>query len=279
MQSLSCLVIALFFCGCVMAETLIVKIPRAGSGGEDSPSYYPEALLTLALTKTEFIYGSFSVEHVDAIYSSDRLRAMLIAGRGIDVMWSTVTSKREREMRSIGSDIFRGLSSYRRVIVRTADVGVFGAINGIPDLRSFKVGVGAQWSDKEIFAYNNLPLIAGTRLDLLGRMLAAGRFDYLARGLHEYEYDLTGFASQRLDLVENLMLHYCQPVKFFVNKNNSRLSERISLGLVLAETDGSADALFEKVPALVRARSTLKNFNGRIISLENPQCIGEEFPR
>lgn len=279
MQSFSCLVVALFFCSYVMAETLVIKVPRAGAGGENSPSYYPEALLTLALAKTEFIYGDFSLEYVDAMHSSDRLRAMLIAGQGVDVMWSTITSEREREMRSIGQDIFRGLSSYRRLIVRAEDVEKFATIKTVTDLKQFKIGVGAQWSDKDIFAYNNLPLIVGTRLDLLGRMLAAGRFDYLARGLHEYEYDLTNFAGQQLSLVDHLMLHYCQPVKFFVNKNNSRLSERLSLGLVLAEADGSAYALFEKVPTLVRAQSMFQNYSGRLIFLENPHCIGEGFSR
>ncbi len=50
--------------------------------------------LTLALTQTEFFYGSFRVEYVDNMYSSDRLRAMLIANQGIDVLFDKVPALR-----------------------------------------------------------------------------------------------------------------------------------------------------------------------------------------
>lgn len=279
MGSICWLIVVLLFSQLVHGQTLVIKIPLAGSDGDSSPSYYPEALLRLALAKTEFLYGGFSVEHVNTLYSSDRLRAMLVANQGIDVMWSTVTFRREREMRSIGNDIFRGLSSYRRLLVRKAELDEFENIKSIDDLQHYQVGVGTQWSDRDIFAYNNLPLIAGTRLDLLAFMMVAGRFDYLVRGLHEYEYDLSNFSGEQIKFVDNLMLHYCQPVKFFVNKNNYRIIDRLSLGLALVEADGSADALFEHVPALVRARSSLKNFSGRLISLDNPQCAGEGYSR
>lgn len=112
-------------------------------------------------------------------------------------------------------------------------------------------------------------------LDSLAKMLAIGRFDYLARGLHEYEYDLAGFALEQLTLADSVMLHYCQPVKYFVNNNNYRLRDRISLGLALAQADGSAGALFNKVPALRSAQAMLKQFNGRLISLTNSHCGAE----
>lgn len=262
----------LLCCTPVSAEPWVIKIPRAGAPGVDAPSYYPEALLALALAKTEFMYGDFQVQYADDMHSSDRLRAMLITHQGIDVMWSTVTSQREREMRSIDHDIFRGINGYRRLIIRKADTAEFAAITSITDLRQFKSGVGAQWSDKDIFAHNRLPQVAGTRLDLLAKMLAVKRFDYLARGLHEYEYDLMSFANKHLTLADNLLLHYCQPVKFFVNKNNHRLENRLSIGLALAQADGSADALFYSVPALRQARSAINHFNGRLIPLANPVC-------
>lgn len=265
---------SLYSCTCSAAEIMAIKIPRAGSTGLDSPSYYPEALLALALNKTEFIYGAFQVEYVNDMYSADRLRAMLVNRQGLDVMWSTVTREREQEMRSIDYDIFRGLSGYRRLIIRAADSAAFDTTRDLGDLRGYKIGVGAQWSDKLVYQHNQLPSVVGTRLDLLARMLIAKRFDYLARGLHEYEYDLASFAASELTVAENLLLQYCQPVNFFVNKNNPRLAERLSLGLTLAQADGSADTLFNSIPVLQRGRSALQTFNGRLITLVNPVCAG-----
>lgn len=275
MQWVASLVLILCCCKCVAADPVVIKIPRAGATGVESPSYYPEALLELALAKTEFMYGAFRVEYAEEMYSSDRLRAMLINRQGIDVMWSTVTHERERGMRSIDYDIFRGINGYRMLIIRAEDAKAFASVRGLADLQHYKSGVGAQWSDKAIFAHNQLPLVAGTRLDFLAKMLAVGRFDYLSRGVHEYEYDLASFAMDQLVVAEQLLLHYCQPVKFFVNKDNQRLGDRLSLGLALAQADGSADALFNSVPALQRARTLVKNFNGRLISLVNPICADQ----
>ena len=269
------LVLALFCSACAASDVWVIKIPRAGSTGVESPSFYPEALLALALAKTEFMYGAFRLEYADGMHSSDRLRAMLINRQGIDVMWSTLTPQREREMRSIDHDIFRGINGYRRLIIRAADAEAFAAIRDFADLRRYRSGVGAQWSDKDVFSHNQLPLVLGTRLDLLAKMLAVGRFDYLSRSVHEYEHDLASFAMDQLVVADQLLLHYCQPVKFFVNKNNYRLGDRLSLGLALAQADGSVDALFNSVPALQRARALVQGFNGRLISLANPVCIDQ----
>lgn len=266
------LMIAVFIWLPEVADATVIKIPRPGIQDINSPSYYPEALLTLALHKTVFAYGDFQLAYVGAMHSSDRLRAMLIGRQGLDVMWSTATPAREREMQALEHDIFRGLNGYRRLIIRAADRVVFTRIKSREDLQKLKAGVGAQWSDKLILAHNQLPFVVGTRLDFLGKMLAVGRFDYLSRSVHEYHYDLHDFNNPQLTVAPQLILHYCQPVKFFVSKQAPHLADRIELGLALALADGSADELFYGLPALQRARAELQQPTNRIVELDNPHC-------
>lgn len=261
-----------FFPALVAAQTTVIKIPHPGSMEMDSPSYYPEALLGLLLDKTKVTYGDFRLEYTTEKHTADRLRAMLISGRGLDVMWSSVTPERKQKMRALAYDIFRGLHGYRRLVIRVEDTQKFKEIKTIAQLKAYQGGVGAQWADKIIFENNKLPLVAGTRIEFLLKMLKAGRFDYLSRSPYEYHYDLRVFNDNSLAIADNVMLYYCQPVNFFVNKNNNVLAERILLGLTLAQSDGSLEQLFQSVPSMQRAQTEVQQFTGALLQLENSFC-------
>lgn len=266
------LVVITFFSAVAAGQTTVVKIPRSGGLDMGSPSYYPEALLTLLLDKTRVTYGDFRLEYTNEKYAADRLRAMLISGNGLDVMWSSVTPQRNQEMRALPYDIFRGLHGFRRLVIRVEDIEEFKKIKTIYQLRKYYGGVGVQWADKIVFENNELPLVGGTRVDSLLKMLRARRFDYLSRSPYEYHYDLRVFNDSSLVIAENLMLYYCQPVNFFVNKNNNVLAERILLGLTLAQSDGSLEQLFQAIPSMQRAQSEVQQFMGTILQLESSFC-------
>lgn len=256
-----------------VAQIDVIKIPRPGAAAINSPSYYPEALLALALEKTRFLYGDFSLQYIDEMHVANRLRAMLIANKGLDVMWSSATYERKQNMRALEYDIFYGLQGYRRLLIRLEDAEKFKTITTLEDLKKFRAGVGFQWSDKDVFDYNKLPFVEGSQLGSLGKMLAAKRFDYLPRASHEYRFDLSTL-TPGLMAVEHLMLHYCQPVNFFVNKNNYVLGDRLALGLSLAQSDGSWDRLFHSIPSLRQAQADIQQFKGVILRVVNPTCDG-----
>ncbi len=268
------LVLALLFLPMLAAaQSNVIKIPRPGVVDINSPSYYPEALLALVLEKTRFLYGDFHLQYIDEMYVANRLRAMLIDNKGLDVMWSSVTPERKLHMRALEYDIFYGLQGYRRLLIRIEDAEEFKNITTLEQLKKYRAGVGFQWSDKDVFSYNKLPFVAGTQLGSLGKMLAAKRFDYLPRASHEYRFDLSNLTPD-LMAVEHLILHYCQPVNFFVNKNNYVLGDRLALGLSLAQSDGSWDHLLHSVPSLRQAQADIQQFKGVILRIKNPSCDG-----
>lgn len=268
------LTIALLFLPMLaVAQSDVIKIPRPGAVDINSPSYYPEALLTLALEKTRFLYGDFHLQHIDEMYVANRLRAMLIDNKGLDIMWSSVTPERKQHMRALEYDIFYGLQGYRRLLIRMEDAEEFKTVTTLEQLKKYRAGVGFQWSDKDVFSHNKLPFVAGAQLGSLGKMLVAKRFDYLPRASHEYQFDLNNL-SPDLIAVEHLILQYCQPVNFFVNKNNYGLGDRLALGLSLAQSDGSWDRLFHSIPSLQQAQADIQQFKGVILRVENPTCDG-----
>jgi hypothetical protein len=63
------------------------------------------------------------------------------------------------------------------------------------------------------------------------------------------------------------LLHYPQPIYFFVNKSNKKLAKRIKKGLKIAQEDGSFDQLFFEFPEFKAAYDQLQSHNRRVIEL------------
>jgi hypothetical protein len=67
---------------------------------------------------------------------------------------------------------------------------------------------------------------------------------------------------------KNLLLHYSQPVYFFVHKSNTKLAQRIKKGLEIAQKDGSFDQLFFEVPEFKKAYEEIQSSNRVAFKLE-----------
>lgn len=266
---------ALFFLALnVVADPLRVAITGSVSANKLEPSYFYEQLLILALDKTRFTDGDFVLVHNSHGGGIARDRAMVIAGAGIDVMWASVTKEREQQMRVVSVDVLKSLNNYRILLINKDMQAQFSKVKTLDDLRKFTVGSGEHWTDGSIFKNNGFNVTVTSSYSGLFKMLAARRFNFISRGLHEIGYDSTEYKDLGLIQEQTILLKYDLPIRysFFVNKNNTMLADRLERGLKIAQQDGSFDQLFYQMPSFKDGEELLKNSHRTLIEIKNTKA-------
>lgn len=265
------LCLSLGFSHCNMAnDKLRLTLPKAGSLEPETTSRFYEQALQLALSKTsnaseqiQFHYHSIDVK---------RERARLLVKKGtLDIIWSSSNKKREEELTPVKFNLIRGINEYRLLLIRADDQEKFNQVKTLTDLQKFRIGSGTHWGDTDIYRFNGLPLVTSYAYAPMFRMLKLKRFDYMARSLQEVNYELEHYGKSGLAIEKNLVIHYPQPIYFFVSDNNRALAERIQRGLEIARDDGSLDALFFGIPNFRQAWEQLQQLNRKMIELKMPE--------
>lgn len=249
-------------------EVDLVKVAYIQATDIDDPIYYYQRLLLLALEKTRPSHGEYQVVYATKIESVDRIHQLVQTGDQANLIWASVTPARAQTLRFIPFDMLRGYNSLRLLLIHSENTEVFSKIKTREDFLSFRAGNGSNWTDTHILKANGVHVETAVGFDSLLKMLAAGRFDYISRGLHEVHNDLIRYRGQGYPVAidEYLLLEYQHPVpySFFVSPNQSRLAERLELGLKQAEKDGSFAELFNSIPAFQRATAELAKERVRI---------------
>lgn len=249
-----------------------IAITETGNLGDNhDPAYYFENLLILALDKTRATDGDYTLVHNKHGGGIARDRAMIIAGMGIDIMWASATKEREQQMRVIPVDLLKNLNNYRVLLINKDAQPLFSNLQTLDDLKKFTVGSGEHWTDGSIMKDNGFNVTVTSSYVGLFRMLAARRFNFISRGLHEVGYDVQTYKSLDLAQETSLLLAYDTPIRycFFVNKNNLALADRVERGLKIAQKDGSFDELFYKIPSFKEGEELLKSSHRHLITLKN----------
>ncbi len=253
------------------AEPLRVVVTGDGNANSQDPSYFFEQLLVLALDKTKLTDGDYVLGHNTHGGGIARDRAMVIAGVGIDVMWASATKEREEQMRVVPIDLLKDLNNFRVLLINKESQAQFNQVKTLDDLKKFTVGSGEHWTDGLIMKDNGFNVMATSSYYGLFKMLAARRFHFISRGLHEIGYDTQAYKEFALVKEEKLLLAYDVPIPycFFVNKNNTTLADRIERGLNIALQDGSFDKLFYQMPSFKEGEDILKGANRTLITVKN----------
>ncbi len=235
---------------------------------QDARYAYRTALLQLVLDKTQE-QGECSLSPQFTTVTPDRGLVLLQEGR-IDVVSVPTTLQREREMRAVRFDILRGLLGYRVLLIRKQQQAEFAAVRSLAELRRFRLGFGSHWADLPLLQYNGFQVMATPRYESLFAMLARGRFDAFPRGVNEAWQELAEQQGSFPDLVvePTLALHYPWPVYFFVRRDNQALAERLHLGLMRAQADGSLQRLFMEYHGNLLQQANLAK--RRLFFLSNP---------
>jgi hypothetical protein len=263
------LCLSLGFSHCSLASNnLRLTLPKAGSLEPEASSRFYEEALRLALAKTTRESGPVEFDyHPDAV---KRERARLLVKQGVlDILWSSSNREREEQLIAVKFNLMRGVNEYRLLLIRAADQPKFDQVKTAEDLQKFKIGSGTHWSDTEVYRFNRLPLVTTYSYPPMFRMLNLKRFDYMTRSLHEIDADMDTYAKLGLAIEKNLVIHYPQPIYFFVN--DSQLAARIKQGLELAQQDGSLDDLFFSIPHFKKAWDQLQHLDRHRIELTVPE--------
>jgi hypothetical protein len=249
---------------------LHLTLPQAGSLEPDVTSRFYEQALRLALAKTGTASEQVQFEYHPNFLNRERARRMVKQGV-LDIVWSSSNKKREAELLPVKFNLIRGINEYRLLLIRAVDQPKFDQVKNLNDLQKFKIGSGTHWSDTGVYRFNGLPLVTSFAYESMFRMLGAKRFDYMARSIQEIHSEVEHYGALGLAIEKKLVIHYPQPIYFFVNKNNGALAARIQRGLEIARADGSLDELFFATPNFRKAWEDLQQLDRKVIELNVPE--------
>ena len=260
------LLLSLMTCSLCLAKNL-VRYHGAVSGANPYEAYYA-ALLNRALSETQSEFGGFDLKPVYTNFSQGRSVAALQQGKVFDVIWTMTSIDREEELLPVRIPLLKGLMGYRLFLIPKGKQYKFDRITSLDQLKQMTCGQSIDWPDTKILLDNGFRLVTAPA-DSLISMLKAGRFEYFPRGVQEIWGELASHLE--LEVERRLMLHYPAPMYFFVNKNNTNLADRLTIGLQRAIDNGGFDELFEfhKVAYQIYEKANLaERF---VLPIDNPQ--------
>ena len=252
----------------VHADTFRVRVPNEPTLDTQHIRHYYEQLIHLALEKTRKPGEQIVIERKSISGGPERERASLAAGV-IDIAWGSVIAARKRQLQWVPVDLLKDMNSYRVFVIRRDQQARFAQVDSLASLRKLVAGSGINWAGANKFEASGIKVITSGSFVGLYKMLAAGRVDYIFRGPHEYASELKLFGNLDIDVAQSLVVRFAKPMpfSFFVSKQNQALGRRLEQGLLLAQADGSFDALFNQYPYLVAAHQWLQDESRRVIVL------------
>jgi hypothetical protein len=271
-----CVLWSCMFAAQLVAETTARKIYVAYpevTDTNDMAFYYQQAL-KLALDKTRATDGDFVLEFSSQMLTIDRAMQQVVSGHKADIMWGSVTAERSKAVLVVPHDLLRGLNQYRLLIINPKNQKKFSKIKNIDEFKQFISGGADSWTITKILRQNGIEVRTAPYYVSLLKMLSAGRFDYLVRGLHEVKGDIEWAATLGLDIAieSSILLEYKNPItySFFVSKQNPQLADRLMRGLDIAEKDGSLQDMFNAL-TLFEGSSDFLQQNRRVFILQNDE--------
>lgn len=246
--------------------TVIYPAPEAVGDTRDEDVI---ELLRLALDKTVASYGPYVLQP-SVVMNENRYRESLRRGMGVSVGWLSVTADTEREFLAVPVPVRKGVLGYRVFIIRKQDLPRFAQVGSVQQLKALRVGQGVGWNDVPLLRGNGFNVALSQTYEGLFALLAAGRVDYLSRGINEAWREVAQFQSRYPDLVvePRLMLYYPWPKYFYLNRKDKALAQRLEKGLQRAQQDGSFDALFRRFHQQDLTRANIAE--RQIFCIENP---------
>lgn len=231
----------------------------------DKRSEYPIALLKLALKKSG---STATLQTTSARVSKSRALHLLETGVEVDVVWTMTSIDREKRFLPIRIPIYKGLGSYRLLLIRKGDQAKFSALKDESALKQQMMSQMYDWVDAEVLRQNKFKVLNASSYQSLFQMLLHNRVDAVPRSVLEIAAEQKLFAEQGLHIETDWALHYPGAVYFFVSNKNPVLAQSIETGLRLALKDGSFDFLFQKYFA--KQQKEMKLSKRRLVELRNP---------
>ena len=247
-------------------ETDLVRYVESKKYPDLKQSYFVD-LLTLALEASKVRYGEYKLQPVNIEMEQARTSVMLQREEYIDLTWRMTSKTLEDQLQAIYFPILKGLMGYRIFIIHKNKQYLFNENTSLIDLKNIVLGQGHNWADSDILLANNFKVIEGGETALI-KMLKKERFSYFPRALHEPWLEIAN--ETELTVEKHLMLQYPAPTFFFVNKQNTRLQQRLSFGLAQLLESGKFEQFFlnHKITSGILTKANVKNRT--LFPLHNP---------
>lgn len=236
----------------------------------DARNVYTDKLLFAALEETVDEFGKYEIIRYKKTLNRGRVLQEMKKGININVHVAPTRAEWENELITIYIPVKKGLLSYRLFLIDRKNSDSFNMINSISELKTYKVGLGAQWSTKEVMEKLEFNIVTGIKYESLFTMLRNNRFDYFPRGVDEIfdEYDTRKSQLEDIIIEETKALYITSPIYFFVSPEEPQLAKRIEHGLKLIIQNGTFDEIFYSEFNDDIERANLAN--REIFYIENP---------
>ncbi|WMW80540.1 transporter substrate-binding domain-containing protein [Undibacterium cyanobacteriorum] len=230
----------------IAAQVMQITYPADEEPGDPRFKDVKE-ILRVALEKTVPEFGPFHLRASAQQTNGLRYLSNLARESDLNVVWSSTTVEKEQNYLPIRIPLRKGIMGYRLLLVHKDKQELFRDIKTLDDLKKLSVGQGVGWDDIKLYKAAGMNVVEAKYSNLF-RMLSYHRFDAFPRGINEIfnELDKESLANPDLRIDENLLIYYPWPYYFFVAQANTKLRDRLELGLRKMMKDGSFDAIFWK---------------------------------
>ncbi|WP_230537373.1 substrate-binding periplasmic protein [Teredinibacter turnerae] len=239
------LAVALFWSCAVYGseeDPLHIKLPIAPSDAVYSEhDIYHKAVIRLILEKTgrPFTITPISIPALPASRVARYLNSNLF-----NIVAIHTDAQKERELRPIRYPVYRGLSGWRLLLIRSDAQSRFANIRTLSQLESLVAGMGNDWPDTLTLQDAGFTVQTAPHRDNLLKMLDHGRIDFFPRGIYEVWSELPSAKASGLVMEQTLALRYPTAFYFYVSRANEELAQLLERGFEKAIADGSFQKLF-----------------------------------
>lgn len=246
--------------------------PPPESANDHRMDYYWR-LLGAALQATEDKWGPYEIIPSAQAMNSDRAQMLLGRSDEVTVIARTTSTERESTLTPIRIPLDKGLTGYRLFLIQKSNQPQVRKVKTVDDLKALRIGQKSQWVDVDILQAAGLQVVGALDYESLFRMLPAGRFDLLSRGVNEIhqEWETRHKDNPELAIERSLLLYYPLPRYFFFapTAQGERLARRVTEGLELMQAGKEFDRLY-----LAYKREILSGLDlsgRRLLRIPNPQ--------
>ena len=227
-------------------------------------------ILKTALDETVDTDGPYTLTESSRYVNEARYLAEIRDGDGeANVVWSSTSDQKERELLPIRFELRKGLLGFRVALIDQRRQKEFDSVTTFADVKKLTIGQGIGWGDVAVYQAAGMKVTMAPYEDLF-RMVANDRFDLFPRGVSEAfrERDTRRDQVPNLSVERGILLYYPWPYYFFCNRKDTVLAARIERGLKRMRADGSFNRIFWKYnrAAIEQARMSER----RVIQIPNP---------
>ncbi len=177
-----------------------------------------------------------------------RMERELVEGN-LDIGMLPTVGERAAGVLPVRVPIRRGLLGVRLLLARRQNLSALAAVKTLQELKTgFTLGYGNDWFDLEAMRALGFRVVTGSTYTGLFQMLAAGRFDFLSRGVNEVwaEVDNPALVSRDLAIVPGLALYQPLDDYFHVGTASTEWAPLLQQGFAVVLRDGRYARLFQK---------------------------------